>query len=162
MITRQAINRQGGYQLKVGGVVVGSWAGGAPNRGNTGGVQARLNRAAIAAAAASGTNAAHYIRYPLNARTRASVNARIQRNIGHAHQHVTSLSRTISRNTYGIKVNRNRNRRNRNKERKGSTSDKEAGTATNKTDKESDEEDTESDENKTEDAVTQETENSNG
>lgn len=45
-----ALSRQGGYQLKVGGVVVGSWAGSAPNRNPTN-VQARLNRAAIAATA---------------------------------------------------------------------------------------------------------------
>lgn len=59
------------------------------------------------------------MRYPLNARNRiGSVNTRLQRNII-GHSHVTSLSRTISRNTYGNKLNRNKNRRNRNnKERK--------------------------------------------
>lgn len=108
-ITRQAINRQGGYQLKVGGVVVGSWAGSAPNRN---GVQARLNRAV--------TGNAQFVRYPINSRVRTSANSRLQRNVTLAHnQHVSSLARTISRNTYGVKVNRNRNRRSRNKDRKG-------------------------------------------
>lgn len=107
-LARQALHRQGGYQLKVGGVVVGSWAGGAPNRGNAGGVQSRFNRT---------NGASGYARYPINVRGRGSVNSRLQRNTVH-NQHVSSLARTISRNTYGVKANRNRNRRNR-KERKG-------------------------------------------
>lgn len=119
-ITRQ-ISRQGGYQLKVGGVVVGQWASSAPlsNRGNIGGVHARLNRAAAAAAVAGGAaglGTTNFLRYTINARGRHSVNTRLQRNFGH--QHVSSLARTISRNTYGNKINRTRNRRNRNKDRK--------------------------------------------
>lgn len=102
----------GGYQLKVGGVVVGSWAGGVPNRNNSNGVQARLNRAA-AAAASGGAVASHFMRYPINPRGRVPVNSRLQRNFGG--QHIASLGRTISRNTYGNnKVNRPRNR-NRNR-----------------------------------------------
>lgn len=89
-------NRQGGYQLKVGGIVVGSWAGGAPSR-NSGSLQARANRT--------------------NLRNRNNINVRLHRNLGHIHQ-VSSLARTITRNTYGIKGMRNRNRRNR-KERSG-------------------------------------------
>lgn len=101
----------GGYQLKVGGVVVGSWAGGVPNRSGNG-VQARLNRAAVAAAS-GGAVASQLMRYPMNARTRLPVNSRLQRNLGG--QHITSLGRTISQNTYGNnKVNRQRNR-NRNR-----------------------------------------------
>lgn len=88
--------------MKVGGVVVGSWAGGAPNRGSAGSGQSRFSRT-------NGTSG--YTRYPINVRGRGSVN--LQRN-----QHVSSLARTISRNTYGVKANRNRTRRNR-KERKG-------------------------------------------
>lgn len=104
----------GGYQLKVGGVVVGSWAGSVPNRGNANSVQARLNRAAIAST--SGAVASQLMRYPMNARGRIQVNSRLQRNLNIGHQHVaSSLSRTISRNTYGnSKVNRQRNR-NRNR-----------------------------------------------
>lgn len=103
----------GGYQLKVGGVVVGSWAGGVPNRNNANGVQARLNRATIAAAS-GGEVASQLMRYPINARARLPFNSRLQRSTG-AHQHITSIGRTISRNTYGNnKVNRPRNR-NRNR-----------------------------------------------
>lgn len=113
----------GGYQLKVGGVVVGSWAGSVPNRNNGNGVQARLNRAAVAAAASGGAVASHLIRYPMNPRGRVPVNSRLQRNLGgggggsggNGGQHIASLGRTISRNTYGNnKVNRQRNR-NRNR-----------------------------------------------
>lgn len=110
----------GGYQLKVGGVVVGSWAGGVPttstgvqmrNRGN--GVQARLNRGAMASAS-GGAVASHLMRYPMNARNRMPINTRLQRTLT-GHQHVASIGRTISRNTYGNnKVNRQRNR-NRNR-----------------------------------------------
>lgn len=101
----------GGYQLKVGGVVVGSWAGGVPNRSSGSGVQARLNRATIAAA--GGAIASQLMRYPINVRARAPLNSRLQRVTGT--QHVASLGRTISRNTYGNnKVNRQRNR-NRNR-----------------------------------------------
>lgn len=102
----------GGYQLKVGGVVVGSWAGGVPNRNSGNGVQARMNRAAIAAAASGGAVASQLMRYPINARTRMPLNTRMQRSTG---AHVASFGRTISRNTYGnSKVNRQRNR-NRNR-----------------------------------------------
>lgn len=90
-------NRHGGYQLKVGGIVVGSWAGGAPNR-NGNAMHARINRT--------------------NLRNRSNVNIRLQRNLGHLPQ-VSSLARIISRNTYGIKTMRTRNRRNR-RERRGS------------------------------------------
>lgn len=113
----------GGYQLKVGGVVVGSWAGSVPNRNNSNTVQARLNRAAIAAATASGNGIGSQImRYPINARTnRLQINTRLQRNLT-GHQHVASLGRTISRTTYGNnKVNRNRNR-NRNRKNNGKLS----------------------------------------
>lgn len=102
----------GGYQLKVGGVVVGSWAGGVPrNSGN--GVQARLNRANLASSS-SNAIASQLMRYPISARqARMPMNSRLQRVIGV--QHVASLGRTISRNTYGNnKVNRQRNR-NRNR-----------------------------------------------
>lgn len=99
-----------GYQLKVGGVVVGSWAGSTPNRSN--GLHARLNRAAIAAAQ-DGILGQQVLRYPLSARTRMQVNGRLLRQ-SNGHQ-ATSLGKTISRNTYGNnKVNRNRNR-NRNR-----------------------------------------------
>lgn len=104
----------GGYQLKVGGVVVGSWAKGSimgvPNRNNTGnGVQARLNRAAIAASSGN-VIASQLMRYPISARqARIPMNSRLQRVAGP--QHVASLGRTITRNTYGNnKVNRQRNR----------------------------------------------------
>lgn len=98
----------GGYQLKVGGVVVGSWAGSVPNRNSGNGVQARINRAAIAAAS-GGAVTSQLMRYPVNPRTRIPLNPRMQRSTGA--QHVTSLGRTISRNTYGNnKVNRQRNR----------------------------------------------------
>lgn len=140
-LPRQAINRQGGYQLKVGGVVVGSWAGGAPNRDNVAGVQARLNRAA-------GTG--HYIRYPINARSRTSVNARLQRNVPH-NQHVSSLARTISRNTYGVKANRNRNRRNR-KERKGPKPSNKTNVAKKESDEEKNDADGETEANEGESA----------
>lgn len=112
----------GGYQLKVGGVVVGSWAGGSvSNRGSGNGVQARLNRAAIAAAS-GGAVASHLMRYPMNPRGRVGpVNSRLQRNLGGA-QHIASLGRTISRNTYANnKVNRQRNR---NRNRKNGKSNK--------------------------------------
>lgn len=102
-----------GYQLKVGGVVVGSWAGSAPNRANSNSLQARLNRAAIAAAqdAALGQQV---MRYPFNARNRVQINTRLART-SNGHNQTTSLGKTISRNTYGNnKVNRNRNR-NRNR-----------------------------------------------
>lgn len=103
-----------GYQLKVGGVVVGSWAGsGIPNRNNVG-VQARLNRAGQIAAASGGVTS-HLMRYPINPRSgRVPFNSRMQRTL--SGQHVTAtLGRTISRNTYGNnKVNRQRNR-NRNR-----------------------------------------------
>lgn len=109
---QQQHDLMGGYQLKVGGVVVGSWAGGVPNRNNGNGVQARINRATLAAASGSSV-ASQLIRYPINARARIPLNTRLQR--GTTAQHVTSLSRTISRNTYGNnKVNRQRNR-NRNR-----------------------------------------------
>lgn len=106
----------GGYQLKVGGVVVGSWAKGSimgvPNRNNAGnGVQARLNRATLAAAASSGNAvASQLMRYPISARqARMPMNSRLQRVAGP--QHIASLGRTIARNTYGNnKVNRPRNR----------------------------------------------------
>lgn len=102
-----------GYQLKVGGVVVGSWgAGGIPNRNSGNGVQARISRATLAAAS-GGSVASQLMRYPINARARVPLNSRLQRGTGV--QHVTSLGRTISRNTYGNnKVNRQRNR-NRNR-----------------------------------------------
>lgn len=108
----------GGYQLKVGGVVVGSWAGGVPNRNNGNGVQARLNRATLAAASSGNAVASHLMRYPISARqARMPMNSRLQRVIGN--QHVASLGRTISRNTYGNnKVNRQRNR---NRNRKNGT-----------------------------------------
>lgn len=110
----------GGYQLKVGGVVVGSWAGGVPNRNSGNGVQARINRATIAAAS-SGAIASQLMRYPMNQRGRMPVNARLQRGVTAA-QHVSSLGRTISRNTYGNnKVNRQRNR---NRNRKNGESNK--------------------------------------
>lgn len=113
----------GGYQLKVGGVVVGSWAGGAPNRNNING-----NRVALAAAQSSGSGGAaaaaaafgsQFMRYPINMRGRVPINGRLQRTWP-TNQHITSLVRTISRNTYGNnKVNRNRNRnRNRKNDRK--------------------------------------------
>lgn len=105
----------GGYQLKVGGVVVGSWAGSVPNRNNGNvGVQARLNRAGQITAASGGAVASQIMRYSINPRGRVQVNTRMQRNL--SGQHVaTSLGRTISRNTYGNnKVNRQRNR-NRNR-----------------------------------------------
>lgn len=95
-----------GYQLKVGGVVVGSWAGSAPNRTNS--LHARLSRAAIAAAQ-DGAFGQQVLRYPLNARVRMQVNSRLLRQ-SNGHQ-ALSLGKTISRNTYGNnKVNRNRNR----------------------------------------------------
>lgn len=105
----------GGYQLKVGGVVVGSWAhGSVPNRNNSNGVQARLNRAAIAASSGNASVASQLMRYPISARqARMPMNSRLQRVVGS--QHIASLGRTISRNTYGNnKVNRPRNR-NRNR-----------------------------------------------
>lgn len=128
LITRQAIGRQGqGYQLKVGGVVVGSWAGDTANRGQavgSGGAHHRFNRHALAASIAASNAGANFSRYPLNARNRiGGINTRLPRNIA-GHGHVTSLSRTISRNTYGNKLNRTKNRRNRNKERKDSKSGK--------------------------------------
>lgn len=108
---QQQHDLMGGYQLKVGGVVVGSWAGG-PNRNSGSGVQARINRATLAAAS-GGSVASQLMRYPINARTRMPLNTRLQRVTGV--QHVTTLGRTISRNTYGNnKVNRQRNR-NRNR-----------------------------------------------
>lgn len=114
----------GGYQLKVGGVVVGSWAGGAPNRNHLNG----NNRVALATAQSNGPFGTQMMRYQnVNARNRLPLNNRLQRsNIG-THQHVASLGRTISRNTYGNnKVNRNRNRnRNRKNERKTTKSDAE-------------------------------------
>lgn len=116
----QQQSMMGGYQLKVGGVVVGSWAGGAPNRNNLNG-----NRITLATAQSNGPFGTQMMRYPnVNARNRLPLNNRLQRNIG-AHQHVASLGRTISRNTYGNnKVNRNRNRnRNRKNERKTTKSD---------------------------------------
>lgn len=110
----------GGYQLKVGGVVVGSWAGSVPNRNGGNGVQARLNRAAVAAAS-GGAVASHLMRYPMNPRGRVPVNSRLQRNLSGG-QHITSLGRTISRNTYGNnKVNRQRNRNRNRKNGKNNT-----------------------------------------
>lgn len=102
----------GGYQLKVGGVVVGSWAGGSV-RNNGNGVQARLNRASIAASSGNAI-ASQLMRYPISARqARIPMNSRLQRVAGA--QHIASLGRTIARNTYGNnKVNRPRNR-NRNR-----------------------------------------------
>lgn len=102
-----------GYQLKVGGVVVGSWAGSTPNRANSSNFHARLNRAAIAAAQDSALGQ-QIMRYPLNSRNRMQMNTRLQRNTN-GHNPVISLGKTISRNTFGNnKVNRNRNR-NRNR-----------------------------------------------
>lgn len=74
---------------------------------------------------AAGAVNSHLMRYPLSARSRVPLGARLQRSLV-GHPHVASLGRTISRNTYGNnKVNRNRNRnRNRNKERKGQKQDK--------------------------------------
>lgn len=119
-ITRQ-INRQGGYQLKVGGVVVGSWAGGAPNRVNVRGTHARLNRVAVA-----GSDPPDYLL--LGVDDRHNVNTRLC-------QHVASLARTISRNTYGNRITRSRNRRNRNN-RKNTKDGKENNKNKNVTDKE--------------------------
>lgn len=103
-----------GYQLKVGGVVVGSWAGSVPNRANSNSLQARLNRAAIAAAQESALGQ-QVMRYPFSARNRVQINARLARTTNGTHSQTSSLSKTISRNTYGNnKVNRNRNR-NRNR-----------------------------------------------
>lgn len=103
-----------GYQLKVGGVVVGSWAGSAPNRTNSNSLQARLNRAAIVAAAQDGALGQQVIRYPFGARNRVQINARLARTTN-GHNQIATLGKTITRNTYGNnKVNRNRNR-NRNR-----------------------------------------------
>lgn len=103
----------GGYQLKVGGVVVGSWAGSTPNRANSSHLHARLNRAAIAAAQDSALGQ-QIMRYPLNSRNRMQINTRVQRNTN-GHNPAISLGKTISRNTFANnKVNRNRNR-NRNR-----------------------------------------------
>lgn len=118
-MSRNSLHRQPGgsgksdYQLKVGGVVVCSWAG-APNR-NAGhmsnGIHSRMNR--------SGTGGQYYNRYSVvNARGRNSANTRLQRNVPH-NQHVSSLARTISRSTYGVKVNRTRRTRKYNRGNKG-------------------------------------------
>lgn len=153
-----ALNRQGGYQLKVGGVVVGSWAGSAPNRSPSN-VQARLNRAAIAAAAAAGgAVSSHLVRYPLNTRNRVAVSTRLQRTLT-SHQHVATLGRTISRNTYANnKVNRNRNRnRNRNKERKGQKQ-----SSTDKSDVGETKDNNDNDESTNDEINAQDSENANG
>lgn len=104
-LSRNLLNRQagttaslsgGGYQLKVGGVVVGSWAG-APSRGTIGNsIQMRTNRNAAAANQ-------YYPRYQIaNARGRNSVNTRLQRNAAQQQQ------RGMARNAFGVKVQRNR------------------------------------------------------
>lgn len=110
----------GGYQLKVGGVVVGSWAKGSimglPNRNNTG------NAAQARRVTASSGNvlAPQLIRCPISSRqARMPMNSRLQRVTG---PHVTSIGRTIAKNTYGNnKVNRQRNR---NRQRKSGTENK--------------------------------------
>lgn len=159
LITRQTVGRQGqGYQLKVGGVVVGSWAGGhSAGRGQAvggGNIHHRFNRNALAASLAGNNAAADLMRYPLNGRNRiGGVNTRLPRNIA-GHGHVTSMSRTISRNTYGNnKLNRSKNRRSRNKDRKEPKSGKGENEKTSGS---------ESDENKNDDDSTPETENSAG
>lgn len=149
LANRHQLNRQSGYQLKVGGVVVGSWAGSAPNRNQlNAGSNVRINRNNMTAVGNT-----PFIRHPLNPRARTALNTRLQRNVGH--QHVTSLSRTISRNTYGNKMQRNRSRKNR-KERKGTTTEEDA------TKQKSSEDDSETDENKTDEVAAQDAENANG
>lgn len=148
-LNRPQMGRQSGYQLKVGGVVVGSWADAAPSRGHSAHNRLSRNNVALGVNMAS----APFVRYQVNVRNRGSLNARLQRSAG---QHVTSLSRTISRNTYGNKINRNRNRRNR-KERKGSK-----GTDEDKAAQKTSEEDSESDENKNDEGTNLDAENANG
>lgn len=148
-LNRTHLNRQSGYQLKVGGVVVGSWAGGAPNRNQS--AHNRLNRNNVAIGA-NMTNTS-FVRFPVNVRNRSTLNVRLQRAAG---QHVTSLSRTISRNTYGTKITRTRNRRNRKERKETKTTD--ANTKNTKTS----EDDSESDENKNEEGANADAENANG
>lgn len=90
------------------GVVVGSWAGGVPQKPIGSGSYVRFARAGV-----------------VNPRRRAG--PLTPNPIRHHRNHPNilgnqSVSRTISRNTYGVaKVNKNRTRKNRTKDKKSST-----------------------------------------
>lgn len=90
------------------GVVVGSWAGGVPQKPIGGGSYVRYTRAGV-----------------VNSRRRAG--PLTPNPIRHHRNHPAilgnqSVSRTISRNTFGVaKVNKNRTRKNRTKDKKSTT-----------------------------------------
>lgn len=105
------------------GVVVGSWAGGVPNK-SIGNTHLRFVRAACGNA---GGNAG--IANLMINRRRPNQSLASQVRLGRHHQAGGSgyiggngsVNRAISRNTYGVKANKNRNRRNR-KDKKPITS----------------------------------------
>lgn len=96
---------QRGYQLKVGGVVVGSWVGGAPNRAIN--QQARINRAGM-------------VRYPIGKAGRTSMSNRNNRATGGqsgSWSGARGNTRTFGANgAFGVtKAKSNRNRKNKKK-----------------------------------------------
>lgn len=113
------------------GVVVGSWAGGVPNK-SVGNSHLRF-----VACGNAGNNIANLI---IN-RRRQNQSLANQVRLGRHHQtggsgHIGgngSVNRAISRNTYGVKANKNRNRRNR-KDKKPITGTVTAAAASKQTD----------------------------
>lgn len=114
---RNGAGKRKDYQLKVGGIVTGSWAaGGIQNRSLFGSPANRLNTRLTVAAN----------RFNVNNRGKMSVNARLQRNQNTSTSNIAN--RTIAR-VYGNKLNtRNRNKQKRKENRKGKQQGKKQNT----------------------------------